>query len=254
MPLTVSHRRAQRALERQLAYQQAKAGALRGREAVVSASMLESAQRVWRHINHVAPVPPDPAVLEVGCGAHGLIFGIPGLRSVGIDPLAVSYASLFPWQERARTIAAFGEQLPFRTASFDVVLCDNVIDHAEGPDQILWEIVRVLKPGGVLYFTVNVHHPIYDMSSRLHGAWNAIGLRFEITPFADHTVHLTSRAAAEMLARLPLRILERSNDIGAALDRTKASRSRHAGDLIKRVFFKNAPYEVIAVRKDSESG
>jgi len=244
----VSHSRAKRALERQLTYQREKAKALRGREDAVFEKMAEGARAVWRQINDVAPIAVGARVLEVGCGAHGLIFTLPNLWSAGIDPLAVEYASLFPWQGRARTLAAFGEQLPFRTASFDVVLCDNVIDHAEGPEEILHEVARVLKPGGILYFTVNVHHPIYDVSSRLHGMWNAAGLKFEITPFADHTVHLTPRAARKMVKRLPLNVIRCSDGLDAALERRKRSKSRHAGDLLKRVFFKNARFEVIAIR------
>src|SRR5262249_22920336 len=157
---------------------------LRGHEMAVFEKMSEGSRLVWKHINDVLSVPSGARVLEVGCGAHGLIFTLPSIWSAGVDPLAVEYASLFPLQTRCRTIAAFGEQLQFRTASFDVVLCDNVIDHAEGPEQILQEVARVLRPGGTLYFTVNVHHPVYHLSSLLHGLWNAAGIRFEITPFA----------------------------------------------------------------------
>jgi hypothetical protein len=95
----------------------------------------------------------------------------------------------------------------------------------------------------VLYFTVNVHHPLYGAASRLHGAWNALGLRLEITPFADHTVHLTEREARGMFGPLPLRVVEQS------LTRAAPGRTRHPGDLLKRVFFKNALFEVIAVRE-----
>src|SRR3712207_7148876 len=51
-----------------------------------------------------------------------------------------SYAVLFPaWQGRARTIAAGGEALPFDDGAFDVVLCDNVVDHATNPRRIVEE-------------------------------------------------------------------------------------------------------------------
>src|SRR2546421_956166 len=47
-------------------------------------------------------------------------------RGAGVDPLACDYAALFPaWQNRARTIAARGERLPFADHAFDVVLCDK---------------------------------------------------------------------------------------------------------------------------------
>ena len=67
--------------------------------------------------------------------------------------------------------------------SFDIVLCDNVVDHAEDPRRIVEEICRVLTPGGLLYFTVNVHHPFYHVAATLHAGWRALGLPFEDQAF-----------------------------------------------------------------------
>jgi len=189
-------------------------------------------------------------VLEVGSGAHGLIFYFGSPNAIGVDPLAHHYSSLFPgWQRKATTIGAFGEALPFPDHSFDVVLCDNVVDHAESPAQIVSEIVRVLAPSGVLYFTVNVHHPIYWLASEIHGIWRRFGVPYEVGPFADHTVHLTVPGARELFAGQPLRIVKATTDLEVAKTRARHTRARHAGDRLKRVFFKNAVYEVIAVRE-----
>src|SRR4029079_11854367 len=91
-------------------------------------------------------------------------FGSP--HGIGVDPLAASYGKLFPrWQSCARTVAAVGEALPFRSQSFDIVLCDNVVDHAESPSKIVAELTRILAPGGLMYFTVNIHHPVYAVAA-----------------------------------------------------------------------------------------
>jgi ubiquinone/menaquinone biosynthesis C-methylase UbiE len=140
-----------------------------------------------------------------------------------------------------------GETLPFEDASFDVVLCDNVVDHALDPRGILKEIARVLKPGGTLYFEVNVHHGFYHAAASAHAAWRAIGVPFEITPFADHTVHLTLAAGKRLFDGLPLRKLSEWDDV-EEVRRTGPKKVRHAGDALKRLFFKNARYEVIAVK------
>ena len=238
------HRRAARALERQLASQRAKADALRGREDEVVRPRTARAGAVRERLERFRPLPRDARVLEVGSGAHGLIFFFESSRGVGVDPLAAHYRPLFPvWQGRAPTLAAAGEALPFPSGAFDVVLCDNVVDHAERPAAIVAELARVLAPGGLLYFTVNVHHPVYGAASRLHGLWNGVGLRLEIGPFTDHTVHLTEDEARRMFAPLPLRVLEQS------VERKDPGPARHAGDLLKRVFFKNARFEAIAVRE-----
>jgi len=243
-------RRARRALERQLDYQRAKAERVRGHEAELMASMAEHSAEVRLRIANVRPIREDARVLEVGSGAHGLIFFFDAGERVGVDPLADEYRALFPaWQDRARTVAAFGEQLPFEEASFDLALCDNVVDHAENPRRIIEEIGRVLKPGGLLYFTVNVHHPLYGWAAAAHAAWRGLGVPVEITPFADHTVHLTIDSARRLFAGVPLTILRETDTIAETKRSGRGTAVRHAGDRLKRWFFKNARWEAIAVRE-----
>lgn len=240
---------AHRALERQLAYQQKKARHLNGHEEEVILAMQRSSKRVRELLETFQMIADDARVIEVGSGAHGLIFYFGAKSGVGVDPLAVSYRGLFPrWQNCAATIAAVGEQLPFSEASFDVVLCDNVVDHAESPKQIVAELVRILRPGGLLYFTVNVHHPVYAVAAGLHSGWRGLGIPYEIGPFADHTTHLTLPAAVDLFKELPLKILSEKSNIDEARALARKRPARHLGDRLKRVFFKNALYEVVAKR------
>ena len=240
---------ARRALERQLEYQQKKAQHLKGHEEEVIAAMQRSSRRVRELLETFQTIADDARVIEVGSGAHGLIFYFGARCGVGVDPLAVSYRNFFPrWQNSAATIAAAGEHLPFADASFDVVLCDNVVDHAESPAGIVGELVRILKPGGLLYFTVNVHHPIYAVAAGMHSGWRALGVPYEIGPFADHTTHLTLPAASRLFAQLPVEILSEKSNIDEARVRARKQPPRHMGDRMKRLFFKNALFEVIGRR------
>ena len=201
-------------------------------------------------LEEVRSLRPDARVLEVGSGAHGLIFSFGARTGVGVDPLAVEYASLFPgWQHRAATVAAVGESLPFGDGAFDIVVSDNVVDHAERPASIVAEIARVLAPAGLVYFTVNVHHPFYALASTLHNWWNMVGISYEIPPFADHTVHLTLEGARGLFKGLPLDVLKERVYLTEAKEQARRSPPRHAGDRIKRIFFKNALFEVVAVRQ-----
>ena len=244
------HRLAQRALERQLAYQQQKAEHLRGREDEVISAMMRSSRRVREILEAFQPIQPDARVIEVGSGAHGLIFYFGSQHGIGVDPLAVSYRSLFPkWQSRAPTVAAMGESLPFADGSFDFVICDNVVDHAESPAKIVRELARILVPGGLLYFTVNVHHPVYAVAAGVHSSWRAVGVPYEVGPFADHTTHLTVGGAERLFQRLPLQILSAKNNVDEARARARKQPPRHVGDRLKRVFYKNALYEVVARRQ-----
>lgn len=239
-------KRAARAIERQLAYQRRKAAKLAGREAEAVERLTRGAAELRARLDTFRPILEDARVLEVGCGSMGHIFFFGAKNGIGVDPLADRYAELFPaWYGRARTIATGGENLPFPDASFDVVLCDNVIDHAEGPAQIVREMARVLAPGGLLYFTVHVHHPFYRAAAALHAGWRALGLPFEITPFADHTVHMTLADAKALFAPLPLRPL---SETGTLAEMHRAPPGRGPLGMLRRLFFKNARYELIAER------
>src|SRR5688572_10228784 len=238
-----------RALERQLTYQQRKAEHVRGREDEIIAAMKRSSRRIREVLETFQPIAPDARVVEVGSGAHGLIFYFGSTRGIGVDPLAVSYGSLFPrWQNCAATVAAVGESLPFPDQSFDVVLCDNVVDHGESPSRIVSELSRILMPGGLLYFTVNVHHRVYANAADVHSSWRALGLPYEVGPFADHTTHLTLGGAEALFENLPLQVLSAKSNIDEARARARKQPARHTGDRLKRVFFKNALYEVVARR------
>lgn len=240
---------ARRALERQLAYQERKAAHVRGREDEVIVAMKTSSRRVRDLLETFQPIRPDARVVEVGSGAHGLIFYFGVQCGIGVDPLAVSYGSLFPrWQSCAPTVAAVGESLPFRDQTFDVVLCDNVVDHAESPVKIAGELARVLVPGGLLYFTVNIHHSVYAVAAGVHSSWRAVGLPYEVGPFADHTTHLTLERAEALFQHLPLQILSAKSNVEEARARARKQPARHVGDRLKRVFFKNALYQVVARR------
>lgn len=214
--------------------------------------MTARSNRVRAILENVRPINEDARVLEVGSGAHGLIFHFGARRGVGVDPLAVHYAALFPaWQRRVSTLAAAGERLPFADGSFDVVLCDNVVDHAQDPRRIVSELTRVLAHDGLLYFTVNIHHPFYALAATAHAAWNSAGVPFEIGPFADHTVHLTLEAARDLFDALPLRVISETHNIAETKTLARLRPPRHAGDRLKRLFFKNALYELVVVRASS---
>ncbi len=241
-------RRARRALERQLGYQKKlaereHAGSGAGppptdSKAVVADSLL----------SHVA-LAASAHVLEIGNGARGLIAHLPqgGLR-VAVDPLALDYRVLFPaWSRHFQRCVALGERLPFRDESFDAVLCDNVIDHAEDPPAIVREAIRILKPNAAFYFSVHVHHPFYRCMSNLYGLLGAVGMRVEIGAFADHTVHLTAGEVRRMIGSLPLRVVAESDGVENARIASRASAGR-LSDSLKRVFYKNARFVTIALK------
>ena len=114
------------------------------------------------------------------------------------------------------------------------------------PLNIVDELLRVLRPGGLLYFTVNVHHPAYQLASNAHGVWNAIGIHLELSAFADHTVHFTENRIGQYFEKLPIEVLEHSSTVDMIRSNLKRTKSRTPVVLAKRVFYKNALFELIA--------
>lgn len=89
----------------------------------------------------------DTCVLDLGAG-RGLVaqMAFRGLarRVVGVDldPRVGSNPNL------DEGIVASATQLPFADSSFELVVCDNVLEHIGEPAGVMNEVARVLKPGG----------------------------------------------------------------------------------------------------------
>lgn len=99
-------------------------------------------------------------MLENGCGV--------GMYLQHLTPHAGSIIGLEYDSERAREahthspnlINAASEQLPFTTGSFDVILSHEVLEHVRDDRCSIEEMVRVLKPGGIIVlFVPNLGYP-----------------------------------------------------------------------------------------------
>lgn len=102
-------------------------------------------------------------VVEIGCGPIGVISYFPAAVRVAVDPLEDFYAvnaELSALRDPAVAYrAGTGESLPVETGSADLVIMENCIDHTRDVDQVMREIARVLRPGGVMHLTVNCRIP-----------------------------------------------------------------------------------------------
>ena len=53
------------------------------------------------------------------------------------------------------------ENTSFRDAALDVIVSNDVLEHVPHPKRAIEEAARILKPGGVLYFTIPFHQDRY---------------------------------------------------------------------------------------------
>jgi ubiquinone/menaquinone biosynthesis C-methylase UbiE len=115
------------------------------------------AAEVRRHL------PTGGAVLDVGCGSALVADRLLDLDAhyVGID--FGGHHTLYASKKladadgrlRASIARGQGEALPFASGSFDVVVMSEVIEHLLRPELAVWEVARVLRPGGVFIMTTN---------------------------------------------------------------------------------------------------
>jgi len=168
---------------------------------------------------------PPPRILDVGCGVKPYypFFADVASEYVGVDVV----------ENPAAELLGPVEALPVEDASFDVVLCTQVLEHCDDPAQAVRELRRVVRPGGrVLASThgVQVYHP----SPVDYWRWTHEGLRRLFTTSADWSEVTVTPAAGTasalamllgtyveialrrtVLARGPVWMLNRA---GAALD------------------------------------
>ncbi|MEM6889054.1 MAG: bifunctional 2-polyprenyl-6-hydroxyphenol methylase/3-demethylubiquinol 3-O-methyltransferase UbiG [Pseudomonadota bacterium] len=110
-------------------------------------------------------------VLDLGCAGGFMSEAIAqkGAHVVGIDPAAEAI-------EAARVHAAseglsisydvgVGEELKYRGARFDCVVCVDVLEHVSDLAKVLSEIARVLKPGGLFLFDTINRNPLAKLAT-----------------------------------------------------------------------------------------
>jgi SAM-dependent methyltransferase len=100
------------------------------------------------------PLSPACAILDVGCGRGGTVgalrqyFAVGPITAVDLSLGAVAFAGRRRRGSADRFLAADAQELPFRSASFDVVL--NLESSHCYPDPLRFyaEVHRLLRPGG----------------------------------------------------------------------------------------------------------
>ena len=108
---------------------------------------------------------PDPSFLDdrivadFGCGPVGsLVWATGARRRIGIDVLADEYARLFATAAQNMEYVRSSEaEIPLADASVDVLFCVNALDHAARSEVMAAEMLRILRPDGVLVGSFNLN-------------------------------------------------------------------------------------------------
>ena len=106
-------------------------------------------------------------ILDLGCGygyyteyfqsIGGIATGIDGSKAM-IDIAKKNYPKCdFMVLDITKT-------LPFEDNSFDIIFCNQVLMDIENAESVFYECFRILKPGGILYYSIT--HPSF-----FNGEW-----------------------------------------------------------------------------------
>ncbi len=161
-------------------------------------------QRYWQRQRHriiTAMARGAGRTLDVGCGSSVILQSLND--AIGIDILAnkLRYMRQYGVPLVRGSILA----LPIRDASVDCVVCSQVMEHLPADQTVFPELLRVLRPGGLLivgtpdYDTVGWRtiEPLYRM---------VVSSRYQNAPIT----HYTRASLAELAARYGLTMVERA--------------------------------------------
>lgn len=113
--------------------------------------------------------PPGGLVLEGGCGLGQwvVVLGEHGRRVVGVDFARATLTETKAVQPGLALAAADVTALPCAAANFDTYISLGLAEHfLDGPQPLLREACRVLKPGGYLLLSVPYFSPLRRLRAR----------------------------------------------------------------------------------------
>ena len=146
----------------------------------------------------------DKTVLDIGCGAGGksLYYITLGASHVyGVDVVA-SYkeeseelAKTLNLNDQFTFIHADAKNLPYPDGSFDTIIMNDAMEHVGEPEEVLKEVLRVLKNGGKVY----INFPPYNHPFGAHLS-DAINIPWVHLFFSEKTL---IREYKELVKDLP---------------------------------------------------
>lgn len=117
---------------------------------------------------HAAAAPAGARVLDVGAGVgqYRQLFGHCEYRAhdFGLEPATGGQYTALDYQSDITAI-------PVPDASFDVVLCTEVLEHVPEPIAALTEMVRILRPGGSLLISAPLGSHLHQEPYHFYGGY-----------------------------------------------------------------------------------
>ncbi len=114
------------------------------------------------------------ADLGAGTGFITEVLLAEGVKVVAVDQSEAMLDALrqkFPFPDRVETRVGRAEQLPVETESVDYAFANMYLHHVEDPARAIWEMARILRPGGRLVITDLDSHEHEFLRTEQHDRW-----------------------------------------------------------------------------------
>ena len=134
----------------------------------------QPATSIWRAVELALIINtpfPEGRGLDLGCGDGTILqrilkyVGSRDVVGIDLDPRETEAAAALGLYTAVHT--GPGSSIPEPDASFDFVFSNSVLEHIPDLAPVFAEVARILKPGGIFYFTV----PSTTFPDLLYGPW-----------------------------------------------------------------------------------
>jgi len=86
--------------------------------------------------------------------------------------------------------------IPVNDASFDVILCSEVLEHLPEPIKVIQEFARILKPGGKVIITAPLGSGIHQEPYHFYGGYTPFWYEKFLTEFGFESINVEENAGS----------------------------------------------------------
>lgn len=193
--------------------------------AISSYRRLVGHQRFIKRIKRHLPAEANKRLIDIGCASGSFLYAcqkqLPGVKLFGLEYDERLIKTAISNVPNAQITRGSSEDLEFENDSFDVVTSFQVIEHVYDPESMAREMLRVLKPNGILVITTpnlsglgrrlerSAWHGFRDdhVSLKSYDDWCSL---FSLVGFKEIATRSTFFSGIKIFQRLPLSLVNQS--------------------------------------------